>query len=329
MITKRERIQAVLAGEPVDRPPVAFWRHWPGDDQDPERLAEVTVAFHRRYDWDFAKVTPSSSYVAEGWGAQTTYAGTSPIGEREYVVRPVSDPSDWSSIQPLDVESSPMARQLATVRSVRAQLGADVPLLMTVFSPLSIARTLVGDDRFLAHVRLHPREVHVALEAIAVTFQRFIDAVLEHADGVFFSTAAAAYSVMSEGEYREVGLPYDLRMLEPVSAGWFNVLHLHSPYPMMGLAQEYPVQAVNWDDRSTEPGLEEGQQLVNKTVMGCVSQWGPLLQGTPDDVRAEARGAVRACGGRGMMVTAGCTYPLAVPEGNLQAARHVVDQPAD
>ena len=57
MTTKTERVRAILAGERADRLPVAFWRHWPGDDQDAARLAEVTVAFDGRYDWDFAKVT--------------------------------------------------------------------------------------------------------------------------------------------------------------------------------------------------------------------------------------------------------------------------------
>ena len=32
-LTKQQRVQAALAGKPVDRVPVAFWKHWPMDDQ--------------------------------------------------------------------------------------------------------------------------------------------------------------------------------------------------------------------------------------------------------------------------------------------------------
>ncbi len=71
---------------------------------------------------------------------------------------------------------------------------------------------------------------------------------------------AAAASVMSESEYRELGLPYDLRLLQAASGGWLNILHLHSPYPLLGLAREYPVQAVNWDDRTSEPSLGVGKR---------------------------------------------------------------------
>lgn len=33
-LSHKERLQAVLKGEKPDRIPVAFWRHWPVDDQD-------------------------------------------------------------------------------------------------------------------------------------------------------------------------------------------------------------------------------------------------------------------------------------------------------
>jgi len=326
LTTKKERIQAVLAGDRADRLPVAFWRHWPGDDQDSARLAEATLAYHRRYDWDFAKVTPSSSYVAEDWGARTNYTGTLPIGERGYVDRPIKDPRDWLAIEPRDVTAGTLGRQLVAVRLARAALGADVPLLMTVFNPLGIARYLTGDERFLAHVRLHRQEVHSALKAIADTYQRFVGEVLRAgADGIFFATSAAASSVMSESEYREFGVPYDLHVLEAAAGGWFTVLHLHSPYPMIQLAKEYPVHAVNWDDRTSEPSLAEGKRLTSKAVFGGINQWGTLLRGTPSDVEAEAREAIAACGSRGMLLSAGCTYPPLVPEGNLLAARRVVE----
>ena len=38
-MNKRERLEATVAGEPVDRVAVALWRHWPGDDQRAEDLA--------------------------------------------------------------------------------------------------------------------------------------------------------------------------------------------------------------------------------------------------------------------------------------------------
>lgn len=328
MVTHRARVEAILAGDRADRLPVAFWRHWPGDDQDAERLAEVTLAFHRRYDWDLAKVTPSSSYAVEDWGGRTHYVGI-PLGEREYLERVVTRPADWAKIRPLDVTQGAYGRQLATLRSLRAVLGPDVPLLMTVFNPLTVVRFLAGDDRALAHPRLYPRETGAALDAIAETLTRFVAAAVEAgADGVFYSTMAAAASVLGEAEYRERCLPLDRRILEAADGGWLNVLHLHSAFPYLALARELPVQAVNWDDRLSEPPLAEGRQVAGRAVFGGINQWVTLQQGSPEDVRAEARDAIQQAGGRGMLLSAGCTFPLTVPEGNLLAARHVVEESA-
>jgi uroporphyrinogen decarboxylase len=44
-MSKRERLKATIQGEATDRMPVALWRHFPGDDQDPVSLAASTVAF--------------------------------------------------------------------------------------------------------------------------------------------------------------------------------------------------------------------------------------------------------------------------------------------
>ena len=76
MVTQRERLEAAIAGELADRPPVALWRHFPVDDQDPAELARSTAEFQYRYDFDFVKVTPSSSFCLKDWGSQDLWEGS-------------------------------------------------------------------------------------------------------------------------------------------------------------------------------------------------------------------------------------------------------------
>ena len=40
-MSKWERVEAALAGEAVDRPPVSLWQHFPEQDQTAEALADV------------------------------------------------------------------------------------------------------------------------------------------------------------------------------------------------------------------------------------------------------------------------------------------------
>ena len=66
MMTKKERIQAAIAGEKPDKLPYSFWTHLPGIDLNPELLAEKTYEFYKKYDIDFIKTTectPSKTSV--------------------------------------------------------------------------------------------------------------------------------------------------------------------------------------------------------------------------------------------------------------------------
>src|SRR5258706_11265784 len=72
-MTKSERIAAALNHRPVDRPPVAFWRHVPEVDHTARGLADAMITFHRRWDLDLIKVMSSGVYCVEDWGCQVAY----------------------------------------------------------------------------------------------------------------------------------------------------------------------------------------------------------------------------------------------------------------
>jgi len=119
-VTKKERIQAALAGKQVDRPPVALWRHWPIDDQDAELLAERALDFQQRYDWDFIKIPPSSTYCIDDYEAKNDYkalpTGRWFLGERTYKERVVKQINDWDRIEPLDVYKGTYGRILQCLK---------------------------------------------------------------------------------------------------------------------------------------------------------------------------------------------------------------------
>src|SRR5512138_3768793 len=98
---KRERLEATFRGQSTDRTPVALWRHFPGDDYDPQDLATSIVSFQRRYDFDFVKVTPTSSYSVADWGARDEWRGKEE-GTRVYTFYPVRAPDDWRRLPELD-----------------------------------------------------------------------------------------------------------------------------------------------------------------------------------------------------------------------------------
>lgn len=325
MTTKRERLQAAIAGEKVDRPPVALWRHFPVDDQDPQALADATLDYQAQFDFDFIKVTPASSLCVRDWGIEDTWKGD-PEGTRgntRYVVR---EPEDWKRLRPLTPKRGHLGQHLKCLAVLQARAGNDVPYIQTIFSPLSQAKHLAGEDRLMEHLRREPAAVLGALETITRTTLAYIDAACALGiSGVFYAAQQATYRLMDREAYGRFGEAYDRRVLEAAGGLWLNVLHLHGEAVMFDLAATYPVQVVNWHDRETAPSLREARGMTRAALCGGLRRWDTMVLGTPEAVRSEVADATRQTRGRGFILGTGCVVPILAPRANVRAARDAVD----
>ena len=324
MTTHRERIQACLKGEKPDRTPVALWRHFPVDDQNPELLAASTLHFQNTYDFDIVKVTPASSFAVKGWGVEDQWMGDSE-GSRRYTKRVINQPGDWEKLTMLDPTSTHLAGQLACLRLIRQDLSPETPLIQTIFNPLSQAKNLAGNDLLLTHFREHPEAVMKGLETIAKTTAKFIEAVCDiGVDGIFYAVQHAQASLLSLDEYQSYGLPYDQQVLEPTKDLWCNMLHLHGRDVYFSLLRFYDFQIVNWHDRETYPSLAEAHSLCRGALCGGLRQ-DTLVFEDQAKVKEEAADAIQQTKGRRFILGTGCVVPITASHGNLVAASGSVD----
>ena len=320
-MTRRERIQAALKREPVDRIPYAVWRHFPAVDRSAAGLAQATLRFHERYGSDFLKITPAGGYAVEAWGC-VEGDEVRPDGHRACARCAVREAADWKTIRPLDPETAPgYAEQIETI----VRLGfdrriADAPVVPTLFSPLSLARKLSG-DRLATDLRAHPDLVTGALEAITETLIRFAErALTEGLAGIFYSIQAASRALHTEEEYARFGEPYDRRFLDSIaSRSTLTIIHCHGEELMFDRLSRLPGHAWNWDDRATPPSLAQAAAVVPGAVIGGLHQWRTLRDGTPDAAVAEAKDAVAQTNGRGLIVGPGCVLPMNTPDANVAA----------
>jgi len=305
-MTKLERVQAALRRQPTDRPPYAFWRHFPEVDRSAAALAQATLRFHERYGSDFLKVTPPGGYAVEDWGCVESDE-VMPDGHRPCARHAVSAPHDWKKIRPLPVESTGWGAHLESIIRCVVDRRADCSTLPTIFSPLSLARKLSG-DRLNYDLKENPQAVTDALEAISETILTFAAACfVEGAEGIFYSVQAASTDVHTEDEYMRFGEPYDRRILETVRPrSRLTILHCHGRNLMFDRLAALPADAWNWDDRRAGPTLEEGQGRVPGAVLGGLDQWTTLKDGPPDTAIREARDALAQTAGRGLILGAGC-----------------------
>jgi len=325
MTTKRERLEAAIAGEKADRPAVALWRHFPVDDQDPALLAEASAAYQQTFDFDIAKVTPASSFGLQDWGARDEWRGN-PEGTREYTHRVIQDSGDWRKLSILDPAQGSLAAQLQCLRLLGQSLTDAIPIIQTIFSPLAQAKNLAGADKLLDQLRQNPADVEAGLETITQTTIAFVQAACQEGiAGIFYAIQHASDRIMDREAYDRFGEPYDLRILEAAGGLWLNVLHMHGKALMFDLVERLPSHVVNWHDRDEGPSLAEARSIVRGAVCGGLRREQTLVLGDPAAVRAEAQDALDSVQGRGVVLGSGCVVPVMAPRGNLKAARSAVD----
>ena len=216
-LTARERLQACIKNDPaLDHPPVALWRHFPVDDQEPATLAAATLDFQHHYAFDLVKVTPASSFAIKDWGADDTWEGSTE-GTRRYTSHPIQNPEDWERLPVLDPrKATHLSGQIDCLRQIRAGLGPDIPLLQTVFSPLAQAKNLAGGETLIVHLHKYPEAVFKGLQTIAETTQRFVECAMETGiDGIFYAVQHAQAGLLTLDEYKTFGLPFDLKTTGP------------------------------------------------------------------------------------------------------------------
>jgi uroporphyrinogen decarboxylase len=287
------------------------------------------VAFQRQHDWDFLKVNSRASYHGEGWGLKVRFRGEQGL-KPERLDYPIKTSSDWKKIRALPFEEGPLGEQLEAMRLIRCDLGAEMPLVQTIFTPLSIAGDLVGSaEQLLSDLREHPQLVHDALHAIAETFAFYARKCPEAgADGIFLSTTEwASYDMLTEGQYREFGRPYDLEVLAGAAEGTFNILHVCGRRNMLKALLDYPVQAFNWAATDpTNPTLGSIVQLSEKAVIGGLDEKMALLHGPLTDLRPEMETARGQVGDGKWMLGPGCAIPVEVPEAHLRMIRQEIER---
>ena len=327
-MTRRERIRKTLQGERVDRPPMAFWRHFYDREGSAQALADAMLSFQERYDWDLLKVNPRASYHAEDWGVRTERSGPGPLDKPKVVSSPIHEPRDWDLIRPMDPTKGTLGEMLDAEERIAAKIQGETDWLMTVFNPVSIAADLVNDDTvFVDHLRRHGERVHGALRVISETFAGFVRETMRRGcSGIFFATTDYGNSTLIDKRLiEEFGRPYDLRVLQEAGRAPLNTLHVCGPKAFLAEHLDYPVPILSWAAHEpTNPSVAKLRPLTDKTFLTGIDHEGTMVNGPTEAVQAEARAAIEASGGTRFILGPGCAVPAAAPERHFTAAREAV-----
>ncbi len=334
-MSSRERVVEAIAHREADRVPIViasreisirysgytFADIWADGNKYVDAQARLIKDFHIDAAFDIW-CTPA---VDEALGAHVEL----PEDDAPWISQPLL--KDKGDIKKLKTKIDPqkdgrMPFLLNVVRGLKAKLGENIPICAWVSPPFRTACMLRGSSQLYLDIMLDPGFVKELLETVIGPCTAYGKALTDAgADIICLSNPVANKDCIRYAHYKEFSHPYNERMFSDIKAHKDVKIMYHT--------------CGNWNDRF-DLVTEENVDILHVdkvdlgdlkknfgskiTIMGNVKAVDTLLQGTPEQVEAEAASCIaKAAKGGGFFLSADCTVPPGVSPGNLRALVNV------
>jgi len=336
-MTSMERMAHVLMGLVPDRVPVVFGALTVGAVEagvdvreyatSGKAMARGKINFAEKYGVDSIPVMSDIAAYSDAFGCKSKFFD----GELQTPViseHVVKDWRDWGKIEPIDpTKDGRIPPMLEACKIIKEQVGDKIPIAGVTPSPITWSTWLQDMAGVLKDTKRHPEELKKALAVIAEsaleTGKAFVAAGV---NSIIMNVTRSTLDILTVKQYEEFRKPYDLYVLDALSKLVPCGLHVCGVNPMLDMLTQYPVMSINWWDRGNADGIsltEFRKRYGTKIVMaGGLDQTKELLNGTPEEVEAQARDAfaqVAKVGG-GFILSGGCELSAITPPENIHAA---------
>ena len=309
-MTKKERVEAVLAGQRPDRIPTGFWMHFPESDFFGRASVERHLAYFGESGTDICKVMTENLYP---------------------YCRYIRQAADWRKVEAFDEDAGFIRDQADIIRQI-ARECPDASIAATIHGVFaSASHTLMGEQRYdkvgryaqLYHLRTDKAPVLEAYENIAKTLVALVRAsVRAGAEGIYYAALGGEADGLTAPEHREFLAGLDKRILSAAydAGAKYVVLHMCKPHVDLKRFLDYPCDVVNWGIEESGVSLAEGRSLFpGKTLLGGFNcRHGALIDGTDEEIFEFVRGLAESAGRDGLILGADCTLPGTLPYGRIR-----------
>jgi uroporphyrinogen decarboxylase len=279
-LSPKERVDRVLRGQDVDRPPFTFWHHFGLQKFPGARHSRATVEFHRKFRTELVKVMSDFPYPK-------------PAGK-------------WYELKVL---GNPFPEQLEALALIDQELGGKVYFIETIFNAWSQATKISSKEEVMKMKRENPRQLLEALQAIAESQANHAKrAIAAGASGVFLAIDNAQDGVLSQQDYARFSEPFDRLILDAVSGAPLNTLHLHGDKVYLDrFVTGWRASVINYSHVGTGVGIAQMRAKYNGVIMGGLDE---RRYRTLDAAQLKAQyESARAAAGNKLILTPGCSVP--------------------
>jgi uroporphyrinogen decarboxylase len=324
-MTSLERVNARLAGKPVDKIPnmnifMAIVAREAGVSyreyvQDYKKLVEGNLICAEKYGVDSVSVISDPMREASAFGADLVFPENGvPHAEKSLI----TDDFDLSVLNRFDpLKSERTVDRLEGCRLLRQRVGKDYPLIGWVEGCIAEAADLRGLNELMVDLAMGEEYLEELFPIILEQQKRFAGAQLD-AGADFIGVGNAAASLIGPDLYAKYGLPWDREITRYIHEKGGRVkLHICGnigPILELLVQVEPDILDIDWMvDFGRAASLFEGTKTA---VSGNVDPVEVMMRGSPQTVEE----GIKRCIDQGTattLIAGGCEIPAAAPDENL------------
>jgi len=325
-MTPKERIYAILSGDPYDRPAVTpifmawsanFIGHTYRDYYlDGDVLVKAQLAVTRAFNIDQISAISDPWREASAYGMGFEYPPDG-VGKPKDVLIKTLD--DISLVKPLDIVNAERTKQrIESVRKMAGQMGQTHSVLGWVEGPIAEYGDLRGVESAMMDLIDKPEMFVKAGEMIVQNAIAFAVAQVE-AGADMIGVGDSAASLITPDMYAELVLPLEKKLIDAIHKAGAAV-KLHVCGNISNIVQFMPQSGADIIDVDWMVPLARARELVGPevTLCGNFNPAGALFEGSPEEVADAARECLQAVPDRFILMP-GCEVPPATPEQNIRA----------
>lgn len=338
-MTSRERFEAAIKHEAVDRVPVNTFiaganrvlvgvdhRDWATSAENCSKgYIEMSKMFPEE---DFTLLAVDFMVESSAWGQKIHYTGNNP-GKPDFSQMLVQDIDDYDKIATVDAASSHRMNMMVEVcERLVDEFKGERPIIVYEMGPLSTLSEMRGQKQLARDLASNPNEVAAAAKRVAGTLRQFGEMLMDTGiDGIMWDTyyAAGGFTNRETWKLAEGGLMADLSEMVR-SKGGINMVHSCQRDVFFDVQIEAVKPEVisffHKPDDCADYAEVKAKYGDKVTLMGSITPWNAVF-GTDLNWDDECRSIVDSMAGdSGFILSPGCFYPA---NASLGRAKRMID----
>ena len=329
MITPKERLHRILAGEKVDRPagicPGGMMNmvteeqmqeigvFLPAAHSDARMMADLAKAVYERDCFENCGVPFCMTIEAEAMGAEVEMG--SAIVEPHVSVYAIDKLEEYTTLKEIDITQGREKVVLDAIGILKEEVK-DAPIVGNLTGPISTATSVIEPTEFYKALRKKKELAHAYMEFVTKQLIVFGKAMIEAgADVIAISDPSGTGEILGPKYFEEFSVKYLNQLIEGLRTEGVGIIvhicgHMGNVYPQMN---QVKADALSFD--SVVPMKEARENLPGRVLMGNVSTY-TLEFGQPEKVKM----LVKSCLENGSQIIApACGLGMKSPLKNVRA----------